>query len=71
LGEEFLAELEKTYNKISNNPKYNTFIDDKKVIRDLHLYRFPFVVVYRIKNNTIEIISVHHTKKYPSKKYGV
>jgi toxin ParE1/3/4 len=70
LGEEFLFELENTYEKIANHPTYNTYIDDKKELRDLHIYRFPFVVVYRIKNDTVEIISVHHTKKHPDKKYG-
>jgi toxin ParE1/3/4 len=70
LGKEFLFELENTYDKITNNPTYNTYIDDKKELRDLHIYRFPFVVVYRIKNDTVEIISVHHTKKHPDKKYG-
>jgi toxin ParE1/3/4 len=57
LGEEFLFELENTYDKIANNPTYT--------------YRFPFVVVYRIKNDIVEIISVHHTKKHPAKKYGI
>lgn len=70
LGEEFLLELEKTYNRIAKNPTYNSYIDEKKVLRDLHTYRFPFVIVYRIKNDIVEIISVHHTKKWPEKKYG-
>ena len=70
LGEEFLFEIENTYDKIANHPTYNTYIDDKKELRDLHLYRFPFVVVYRIKHEIVEIISVHHTKKHPNKKYG-
>jgi hypothetical protein len=37
LGDEFLLELENTYEKISNNPNYNTFIDDKKSERFTHL----------------------------------
>lgn len=71
LGEEFLFELERTYDNIANNPTYNTYIDDKKELRDLHVYRFPFVVVYKITNNIIVIISVHHTKKNPIKKYEI
>ena len=33
LGEEFLIQLENTYNKIAHNPTYNSYIDDKKELR--------------------------------------
>jgi toxin ParE1/3/4 len=70
LGEEFLAELVTAYNKISLHPEYFGFIDDKKILRDYLLPRFPFLIVYRVNNDTIDIIAVHHSKKHPSKKYG-
>lgn len=70
LGDEFLTSLEIAYRKIAENPDYFSFIDSKKEIRDYLLPRFPFLIVYRIKNNSVEIITVHHAKKHPLKKYG-
>ena len=69
LGDEFLTQLEFEYNKISQNPTYFSFIDDRKELRDYLLHRFPFLVVYRIKENVIQIVTVHHSKKNPNKKY--
>jgi plasmid stabilization system protein ParE len=70
LGEEFLTELETAYEKIALQPKLFSFIDERKILRDYLLPRFPFVIVYRIKDDTVEVITVHHTKKHPGKKYG-
>lgn len=70
LGDEFLVELEFAYDKITLNPENYSFIDERKELRDCPVKRFPYVIVYRIAGNTIEIISVHHFKKHPSKKYG-
>lgn len=70
LGEELLKELEIAYHKIANNPEHYGFIDERKVLRDFLIHRFPYLIVYRIKNDVVEIIAVHHAKKHPSKKYG-
>ena len=70
LGDEFLTSLEIAYRKIAENPDHFSFIDSKKEIRDYLLPRFPFLIVYRIKNNSVEIITVHHAKKHSLKKYG-
>ena len=70
LGDDFLNSLENAYKRISENPYYFGFIDSKKEIRDYLLPRFPFLIVYRIKNDTVEIITIHHAKKHPLKKYG-
>jgi plasmid stabilization system protein ParE len=70
LGEKLLAQLEIAYNKISQNPHHYGFIDDKKELRDFLLHPFPYLIVYRINDDTIEVITVHHAKKHPSKKYG-
>ena len=71
LGEELLAALETVYNKIAEHPQYFGFIDERKELRDYLLPRFPFLIVFRIVGNTVEIITVHHAKKHPSKKYGI
>ena len=70
LGDELLKELEKSYQKISNNPEHYSFIDERKELRDFLIHRFPYLIVYRINGNVVEIIAVHHGKKHPSKKYG-
>ena len=70
LGEELLKKLEIAYQKISNNPEQYGFIDERKELRDFLIHRFPYLIVYRIKNDVIEIIAVYHAKKHPLKKYG-
>jgi len=70
LGERFLTTLEIAYTKIAEHPEYYGFIDDKKELRDYLIHPFPFLIVYRIKHDIVEIITVHHAKKHPSKKYG-
>ena len=70
LGEELLQELEITYLKIANNPHHYSFIDERKELRDFLIHRFLYLIVYRIKNDAIEIIAIHHAKKHPAKKYG-
>ena len=70
LGDEFLLELESAYRNISLHPEHYGFIDSRKELRDYLLKRFPFLVVFRIKNDYVEVITVHHTSKHPSKKSG-
>jgi len=70
LGEELLIELETAYNKIAEHPEYFGFIDERKELRDYLLPRFPFLIVYKVVANTVQVITVHHAKKNPSKKYG-
>ena len=70
LGEELLKELETAYTKISDHPEYFGFIDERKVLRDYLLPRFPFLIIYRVLANSVQVISIHHTKKNPMKKYG-
>ncbi len=71
LGEELLKELETAYKKIAAHPQYFGFIDEQKELRDYLLPRFPFLIVFGIVGNTVVVITVHHAKKHPSKKYGI
>ena len=70
LGEELLKELEAAYNKIAEHPEYFGFIDERKELRDYLLPRFPFLIVYRTVDNTVQVITLHHAKRNLSKKYG-
>ena len=68
LGYSFLDDVEHTLNKISKNSTHFGFADDEKTIRDCLLTKFPFLIVYKIFENHILIIAIHHTKKHPDKK---
>ena len=70
LGDELLKELQIAYKKISNNPEHYSFIDERKQLRDFLIHRFPYLVVYPINSDVVEIVAVHHAKKHPSTKYG-
>jgi hypothetical protein len=63
LGERFLGDVEATLKKVSENPAYYSYSDDTKTMRDISLIHFPFVIIYEVKSERIEIYHIHHTKK--------
>jgi len=65
LGLAFLKEIEHIYDLISKNPFAYGYIDNKNLIRDVHVKRFPFVIIYKIESATVIILSVHHTHRNP------
>ena len=56
LGELFLKELDYCYRKIQAFPSANSIV--KKDYRQMSLKRFPYVVVFKIKNADILIYAV-------------
>ena len=50
LGVRFLEALQQRYSEISENPTFYSYIDEDpmKILRDVKLKKFPFVVVYEI-----------------------
>lgn len=68
LGEHFLQELIQRYNDIIDHPEYYGFIDEQKIIRDVKLRHFPYLVVYEISNDKVIIYSVFNGYKNPTKK---
>lgn len=68
LGYEFYDAVELMYQKIAKLPQSNGFIDEKKVYREALMKRFPFLIIYKIEEDSIIINSVHHSKKHPNKK---
>lgn len=65
LGEEFLQELEKRYDDLTNHPEYYSFIDNRKIIRNIKIKRFPYVLIFEIEANKVIILYVHNTSKQP------
>ena len=65
LGDEFLDELEERYSAIGENPYYFSYIDSQNIIRDVVLNRFPYVVIYKIEQHHVTILSVHNCYQKP------
>ncbi|HVF96564.1 MAG TPA: hypothetical protein VM871_04555, partial [Flavisolibacter sp.] len=63
LGERFLSEAEAALQKVAENPTYYTYIDKTATIRDVALVKFPFVILFEVKTDRIEVYHIHHTKK--------
>lgn len=63
LGEEFLDEVYSSIKDICKNPSVWQY-----VYKDLQRYstdRFPFQMIFRLKNNFVEIIAISHNKRHP------
>jgi len=69
LGERFLAEVNKRLDDLSTQPEYYGFIDDRKILRDVALIAFPYVLIYRIVASEVRVHAVFHTGKDPAGKY--
>ena len=70
LGERFLEALQQRYEELSANPAFYSFIDEDpmKILRDVKLEKFPFVVVYEIIETQVLVYAVHNTYKHPRNK---
>ncbi len=65
VGDNFLSELEKCYLKLSANPLAYGFLNKSGIVRFLKLNKFPYVVIYLVVGNTVNVISVRHTSRRP------
>jgi toxin ParE1/3/4 len=63
LGAEFVNELEKTVHFIIQNPL--GFAKRLKRSRQVKLNRFPYIIVYEVHKNTIELYNIMHTSRHP------
>ena len=66
LGSAFLGEVEEKYDKLKTNPLSYSFIDNKKILRDVAIRRFPYVIIFKVEPHKVIVISVHHTSKKPA-----
>ena len=69
LGEEFASAVQGALNKVANNPYHY-----KKTYKNYHealVDKFPFLIVYVVKENGQEIIviAIFHTSRNPKAKY--
>lgn len=63
LGDEFVGEVEKTIEKIIDNPLQ--FQKVKKDMRKVGVTRFPFGVFYVFRDSMINVLSVFHFSRNP------
>lgn len=70
LGDRFLTELQQAYDQLAGLPSANGFIaeDTLKVLRDVKVNRFPYVIVYEIIEQEVVVYAVHNTYKHPRRK---
>ena len=69
LGERFINELDQTIHSIKLTP--NGFQKFHNETRQVPLNIFPFVVIYRVIENSLIIFSVFKTPQNPKKKLKV
>lgn len=66
LGEEFLGSLDQAKEAIERNP--TTYrVRYKKKVRSFVVHRFPYLVLYVVKGQNIDVISVFNTNQHPRK----
>ncbi len=67
LGELFLIEVDKCYDKIEGSPELYAKI--KNNFRQIILKTFPYVVVFETVKNEVIVYAVFHTSRNPRKKF--
>lgn len=64
LGEDFLAELDKVFEKLKQHPQHYGFVFDD--FRDVRTNRFPYLLVFKIEGRKVYINSIKHSKRKPA-----
>ena len=64
LGEEFLEALDQAKEAILRNPKTYR-IRYKKKVRAFLVSRFPYLVLYIVNGQNIDVVSIFNTHKHP------
>jgi len=65
LGENLLNELEKSYNKIVENPLYYGYLQSSKILRDKKMDKFPFLIIYLVSGNKVTVLSIRNRHRRP------
>ncbi|MBS1920603.1 MAG: type II toxin-antitoxin system RelE/ParE family toxin [Bacteroidetes bacterium] len=66
LGDFFITHLNSTLEKIRNNPASHKKI--YRQVRQAAMQKFPYVILYKVKGNSITVYAVFHTKRNPKTK---
>ena len=63
LGSDFIAEVKSVVKRIQQNPLQYQKV--RKTVRKASVKRFPFILVYHVGEEVINIFAVFHTSKNP------
>lgn len=66
LGEKFMEQLEKYFDRIRQNPKH--FQIRRKNYREAYIQKFPFSIIYEQEESKIIVYSIFLCYKNPDKK---
>ena len=65
LGQEFAKEVEDTVERIKQNPEAWTTISPSRRARRCLTKRFPYGIIYQIRQDTLLIVAVWHLRRRP------
>ena len=65
LGDDFLVEIEKAVEQITNNPEACCFLPKQKIARQCLVHLFPYALAYMAFEEEIIILAVVHTSRRP------
>lgn len=65
LGTEFLIEVDRAIETVRESPRIWPFIDEDSSIRRYLVHRFPYGVIYRVRDHLIQVIAVMHLRRHP------
>jgi toxin ParE1/3/4 len=65
LGQEFAKEVENTIERIKQNPEAWTVVSSSKQARRCLTNRFPYGIIYQIRQDLLLIAAVWHNSRRP------
>ena len=63
LGRELLSEVRRVLELLGDTPHIGQPLDDQ--LRRFPLTRFPFAIIYRVKGDTLRVLSIAHRRQKP------
>jgi len=65
LGTEFLVEVDRAIETVRESPAVWPFRDERRSIRRYLVHRFPYGVIYRIREDTVQVLAVMNLRRHP------
>jgi len=63
LGYDFLDDVQKAIDRVRKFPQIGELVDSE--LRQSLLYRFPFSLIYKLKENVVVVVAVAHHGRRP------
>ena len=65
LGTEFVSEVDRAIETVRESPTLWPLQDERQCIRRYLIHRFPYGLIYRIRDNIVQVIAVMHLRRQP------